>query len=90
MSTPIFRTIIKMVLASISTGLEIHIHHFTVLINSTPEIMLLAVDLHKDFVDVECVTVASVFPLQPSAVNGSKFDTLQPDALVANCDSTFG
>jgi hypothetical protein len=47
-----------MVLASISTGLEIHIHHFTVLINSTPEGILLSIDLMvrhtgEDLVDVE-------------------------------------
>jgi hypothetical protein len=53
--------------------LEIYIHHFTVLINSAPKIMLFAVYLMvrhtgEDFIDEEYVTVSSVFPLQSSSV----------------------
>ena len=53
---------------SISLSLEIHINQLTILIDRSPEIMLLAVDLYKDFVNVESVAVASVFSLKPSGV----------------------
>ena len=36
--------------------------------------MLLAVDPHKDFIDVEGIAVASVLSLQSSGVYGSKLD----------------
>jgi hypothetical protein len=52
--------------------------------------MLFDVDLYKDIIDEERVTVASVFSLQPAAVNGSELGPPQPDALVAHCKSTFG
>jgi len=45
--------------------------------------MLLAVDLHKDFVDVECVAVTTMFALQSSSVYGSKFNAPKPDGPAA-------
>jgi hypothetical protein len=45
------------------------------LIHSPPEIILLAVDLYKNFVDKESVTEASVFPSQSSGVDSTEFDT---------------
>ena len=53
---------------SIPFGLQIHINDLTVLIYSPPEVMLLAVDLHKDFIDEEGVAITSMFPLQSSSV----------------------
>jgi hypothetical protein len=41
--------------------LKIHINDFGILIDSPSEIVLLAVDLDEDFVDVETVAIASVF-----------------------------
>jgi hypothetical protein len=41
--------------------------------------MLLAVDLDEDFIDVERVTIASVFSLQPTSINSSEFDTPEAD-----------
>ena len=52
--------------------------------------MLLAVDLDEDLVDVEGIAVPPVFSFQSSSVYGSKFNAPEPDALVADCDSTFG
>jgi hypothetical protein len=47
-------------------GLERHLHHITILINGPPKIVLLAIDLYKDFiiavteieaiVEPECIT----------------------------------
>lgn len=51
--------------------------------------MLLAIDPHKDFVNVECVTIASVFPLQATGINGSELDTLKTDRFAADGDASF-
>jgi hypothetical protein len=52
--------------------------------------MLLAVDLHKHFVNVEGIAVASMFSLQSPSVFGSKFDAPEPDGFIADSDTTFG
>ena len=36
------------------------VNHLAILIHCTPEVMLLAVDLHEDFIDVESVAIASL------------------------------
>lgn len=38
--------------------LQAHINHIAVLVHSPPKVMLLAVDLHEDFVDVEGIVEA--------------------------------
>lgn len=35
---------------------------------------LLAIDLHKHFIDVEGITIATVFSFQTTGINGTKFD----------------
>ena len=52
--------------------------------------MLLAIDLHEYFVDVEGVTVASVLSLQSPGVSGSELDTPEPDRFSANGDASLG
>jgi hypothetical protein len=48
----------------VALRLKIDINDFAILVNCTPEIMLLAIYLHEDLVDVEGVSVASVLSLQ--------------------------
>jgi hypothetical protein len=50
-----------------------------ILVNCPPEITLLALNLHEDFVDVEGITIASVLTLQSSRIFGAKFDTSEAD-----------
>ena len=52
--------------------------------------MLLAVDLYKDFVDVESVAVASVFSLQAACIDGSELYAPKADSFTADGDATFG
>lgn len=52
--------------------------------------MLLAIDLHEHFVNVECVAVASMFALQSLRVEGSKLDAPEPNGFIADCDTTLG
>ena len=51
--------------------------------------MLLAIDLHKDFVDKESVAVASVISLQPAGINGSELYAPEPDGFTADSDASF-
>jgi len=50
--------------STIAFGLEIHINHFAVLVDSSPQIMLLSVYLDENLVDEEGVTITSVFSFQ--------------------------
>jgi len=52
--------------------------------------MLPTIDFHKDFIDVECVAVASVLSLQSAGVNGSEFDAPKTDCFAANSDAALG
>jgi hypothetical protein len=48
---------------AVPTSLEKHINDFTILIDCSPKVMLLAIDLHEDFVDVKGIAVSSVLSL---------------------------
>jgi hypothetical protein len=52
--------------------------------------MLLAVDLHEYFIDVKCVTVASVLSLQTPRILRAELDTPEADGFVADCDTSLG
>jgi hypothetical protein len=51
--------------------------------------MLLTVYLDEDFIDVEGVTVTSVFSFQSTGINRSKLDTPEADRFMADGDSSF-
>jgi len=61
--------------------LEEYINHIAILIYSTPKIILLAVDLDEDFVDVESIAIASMLSFQAASINGTKLDTPETDRL---------
>jgi hypothetical protein len=48
---------------AIPSGLQEDINEFAILINSAPQVVLLAVNFHEGFIDEECVTVSSVPPI---------------------------
>ena len=70
--------------------LQIHVNHFTVLICRSPQVMLLAVDLNENVIDVERVAVASVFSFQSTEVYETKLDTPKTNRFSADSDSSFG
>src|SRR6056297_3604772 len=74
---------------SISPGLQKNINHLTILINCPPQIVLLAVYLHKDLVDVESVTESSMSLLQSTCVFGSKLDAPEADRFPSDYDPTL-
>jgi hypothetical protein len=75
--------------SAISSGLQENIHHFSVLINGPPKILLLAVDLHEDFVDVERVTESPVSLCQSTCVLGSEPDAPEADRFPSDYDPAF-
>ncbi len=44
------------------------------LVNGSPQVVLLTINLHKDFINVEGVAVALMFSHEPPGVSGSRFD----------------
>ena len=52
--------------------------------------MVFAINLYEDFIDVEGVTVASVFSLQSSGVESSEFNAPEPDRFSGYGDTPFG
>ena len=73
----------------IPLGLEEYINHFTILIDGSPQVMLLTVDLHENFVNIEGITIASVLSLQPACINGAELDTPQADRFAADRYAPF-
>jgi hypothetical protein len=51
--------------------------------------MLLTVDLYKNFIDVESVSVTMVLSFQATGIYGTEFYTPQADRLAANYDAPF-
>jgi hypothetical protein len=56
-------------------GLQENIKHFAILVNCPPKVMLLAVDLHEDLVDVEGIAVTAMSSFQLSRKFGTELDT---------------
>jgi len=62
-------------------GLKIHINDLAILVYSTPQVMLLAIDLYEDLVDEKGITVTSVFPFKAACINSPEFYTPEADRL---------
>lgn len=75
--------------STISFGLKIHIYHFTILVHGSPKVRLLAIDLHKHFIDEEGITVSSVLSLQELGIFRAKFITPQTDRFMTYRYSAF-
>ena len=52
--------------------------------------MLLAVHFYEDFIDEECVAIASMLSLQTAGINGTELDTPEPYSLSSNGDTSLG
>lgn len=75
---------------SISSGLQVHINHFAILVNGSPEIVLLAFDPDKNFIDAEGVAIATMLSLESSGIYAPQLDTPQADRLSTDDDSSLG
>ena len=74
---------------TITAGLEKYINHLTILVYGSPQVVLLTVDLHENFIDEEGITIASVLSFQSACINGTELDTPQADRFAANRDAAF-
>jgi hypothetical protein len=61
---------------TVTTGLEKHINYLAILVNSPPQVLLLATNLHKYFVDVECIAEPLMTTLQPFGIRGQTCCTI--------------
>ncbi|MFT4873686.1 MAG: hypothetical protein ACJARU_000137 [Congregibacter sp.] len=55
---------------SIPFSLKQYINQLPILVHSAPQVMLLAIDLHEDLVDVEGIAVASMSRFAANRGNG--------------------
>jgi len=74
---------------TISFSLEIHIHHLTVLINCSPQIVLLVPYFHEDIINEKSIAVTLMFTLQPPGVFGAELAAPQANRFVADGDSSL-
>ena len=75
---------------SVTLGLEKDINDISILIYGPRKIMLLTINLHEDFIDVEGVTVSSVFAFPSAGIETAKLDTPQTDRFTADGDTSLG
>lgn len=61
--------------STIALGLENYINYVAVLVDGSPQIMLITIYLDEDLVDEEGVTVAPVFSLKAARLNGTELYT---------------
>jgi hypothetical protein len=55
------------------------IYHFTIMIDCSPKVVLLATDLHEDFVDKDRIALSSVLRFKSATVNCSEFYAPETD-----------
>ena len=70
----------------ISAWLEKNINYFAILIDSSPEILLLPLNLYKHFIDKEGITISLVVSFQPAGILSPKLTTPATNGFVANDD----
>jgi hypothetical protein len=76
--------------APIAARLNQEVDQVAVLIHGTPEILLLAVDSNKNFVQVPHIAEAALTPLQFSGIVRTELLTPEPNRLIGDDDSAFG
>ena len=75
---------------TVTPRLDEDIDHVTVLIHGTPQILPLAVDRDKDFVQKPRIPESTLSPLQALCLVGIELPTPLSDGLVGNDDSALG
>jgi hypothetical protein len=75
---------------AITLCLEKHIYHFTILIDCSPQVVLLTVDLYKYLVNIKSIAVAPMPSLQAPGIFRSEFDTPKANCFAADSDSSLG
>jgi hypothetical protein len=58
---------------TVTTGLEKHINYLSILVNSTPQVLLLTTYLYKNLVDVKCIAEPLMSFFQSFSILRAKF-----------------
>ncbi len=74
---------------AVASCLQKHIDHLSVLINSSPQVLLLTLDLHEHFVDKKCISKSLMSMLQALDIFTPKLVTPQTNRLIAYGDTAF-
>ncbi len=74
---------------AIPSDLQKHIDRLSVLIDSSPQVPLLAANLHEDFINEKCIAETLVTTLQSRRIPGSKLFTPQANRLIAHLNTSF-
>ena len=78
--------------STVSSGLEIDIYNFPVLINRTPEVVLLAIDFNEDLVNIvniEGIAISLMASFQSLGIFRTELDHPESDRLVADDNPAF-
>ena len=70
----------------IAARLEQDVDHVAVLVNRTPEIVLLTPDVHEEFIQVPRIAQATLSPLEPTRILGTELPTPLSDGFLGNQD----
>jgi len=71
----------------VTLGLEKYVDYFAILVNRSPQVVLLAIDFHKNFSDEEGIAIASLLTFQAAGINDSELYTPKSDRL--SIDTVF-
>jgi hypothetical protein len=69
--------------------LKIHTNDLAILVDGSPQVMLLAIDFYEDLIDEKGVAIASVLSFQAACIDCSELDTPEPDRFAANCNAAL-
>jgi hypothetical protein len=73
----------------IPTWLNENVNDIAVLIDRTPEVLLLAVDSHEEFVKVPAIAEASLLLLKTSCIVSAELPTPTSNGFIGDCDASF-
>ncbi len=90
-TTVIFERPLEKALSSraVPSGLQKHIDHVSVLINSSLQLLLLTLDLHEHFVDEKCISKSLMSTRQKLDVFRSKLITPETNRRIAHLNTSF-
>jgi len=74
---------------SVTTCLEKHIDHLTILVDSPPQVLLFARYLYKNLVDVECIAEPLMPIFQPFSILATELVAPQTNRFIAYSNTAF-
>jgi hypothetical protein len=75
---------------AVPARLQKYIDHLTVLVNSSPQIVLFTLNFHEYFIYIESVTIALVISTKSLGEFGAELRAPKADGLIAHRNTTLG